>query len=256
MVDVAPERFDAMVGEALDGLPSHWVDWRAPYPSPWNTTTAQPACSGSPAASRWPNARPTTRRSARPDHIYRRAICSTDQEVVEQVHRTVAHEIGHHFGIDDARLHELGSWSGEDMHGRRHQRTEQTVRASRSALAPSHWFAPSRRRETLREWAAPPSSWNWLCVEISLIQSAPIGATAISIPTMRHRHDRPVAADTSAETPKITIFWLPYQPMCWRLKDLPVLRRTRLPHGAPPGGRVDYGADHDDAYARVDRSAN
>jgi predicted Zn-dependent protease with MMP-like domain len=27
---------------------------------------------------------------------------------VEQVRRTVIHEIGHHFGIDDARLHELG----------------------------------------------------------------------------------------------------------------------------------------------------
>ncbi|MDQ3981278.1 MAG: metallopeptidase family protein, partial [Actinomycetota bacterium] len=26
----------------------------------------------------------------------------------EQVRRTVIHEIAHHFGIDDARLHELG----------------------------------------------------------------------------------------------------------------------------------------------------
>ncbi len=36
------------------------------------------------------------------------AICSTEAEVVEQVRRTVIHEIGHHFGIGDARLHELG----------------------------------------------------------------------------------------------------------------------------------------------------
>jgi predicted Zn-dependent protease with MMP-like domain len=28
--------------------------------------------------------------------------------VVEQVRRTVVHEVGHHFGIDDARLRELG----------------------------------------------------------------------------------------------------------------------------------------------------
>jgi predicted Zn-dependent protease with MMP-like domain len=28
--------------------------------------------------------------------------------VVEQVRITVVHEVGHHFGIDDARLHELG----------------------------------------------------------------------------------------------------------------------------------------------------
>ncbi len=43
--------------------------------------------------------------------IYRRAICaicSTEDEVVEEVRRTVVHEVGHHFGIDDERLHELG----------------------------------------------------------------------------------------------------------------------------------------------------
>ena len=43
--------------------------------------------------------------------IYRRAICaicSTEDEVVEQVRRTVIHEVAHHFGIDDARLTELG----------------------------------------------------------------------------------------------------------------------------------------------------
>jgi predicted Zn-dependent protease with MMP-like domain len=36
------------------------------------------------------------------------AICNTEDEVIEQVRRTVIHEIGHHFGIDDGRLHELG----------------------------------------------------------------------------------------------------------------------------------------------------
>ena len=35
-------------------------------------------------------------------------ICGTAEEVVRQVSVTVAHEIGHHFGISDARLHELG----------------------------------------------------------------------------------------------------------------------------------------------------
>jgi predicted Zn-dependent protease with MMP-like domain len=43
--------------------------------------------------------------------IYRRAICAicdTEDEVVEQVRRTVIHEVAHHFGIDDARLDELG----------------------------------------------------------------------------------------------------------------------------------------------------
>ncbi len=43
--------------------------------------------------------------------IYRRAICAicgSEAEVVEQVRRTVIHEVAHHFGIDDARLTELG----------------------------------------------------------------------------------------------------------------------------------------------------
>lgn len=43
--------------------------------------------------------------------IYQEAIesiCETDDEVREQVRVTVLHEIGHYFGIDDDRLHELG----------------------------------------------------------------------------------------------------------------------------------------------------
>ncbi|MFY1599748.1 metallopeptidase family protein [Micromonospora sp. WMMD737] len=43
--------------------------------------------------------------------IYRDAlldICDDEQQVVEEVAITVIHEIAHHFGIDDERLHELG----------------------------------------------------------------------------------------------------------------------------------------------------
>jgi predicted Zn-dependent protease with MMP-like domain len=43
--------------------------------------------------------------------IYRGPICRmcrTEAEVVEQVRRTVIHEVGHYFGISDARLRELG----------------------------------------------------------------------------------------------------------------------------------------------------
>ena len=35
-------------------------------------------------------------------------ICDTEADVVEEVAITVIHEIAHHFGIDDERLHELG----------------------------------------------------------------------------------------------------------------------------------------------------
>jgi predicted Zn-dependent protease with MMP-like domain len=43
--------------------------------------------------------------------IYREAIldiCDDEDDVVNEVAITVVHEIAHHFGIDDARLHELG----------------------------------------------------------------------------------------------------------------------------------------------------
>ncbi|GAA4210092.1 metallopeptidase family protein [Actinocatenispora rupis] len=36
------------------------------------------------------------------------AVCATETDVVREVGVTVVHEIAHHFGIDDARLHELG----------------------------------------------------------------------------------------------------------------------------------------------------
>ncbi|BCW09120.1 MULTISPECIES: metallopeptidase family protein [unclassified Paenarthrobacter] len=35
-------------------------------------------------------------------------ICGSRQEVIDEVAITVVHEIAHHFGIDDDRLHELG----------------------------------------------------------------------------------------------------------------------------------------------------
>ena len=52
---------------------------------------------------------------ALPDRImiYRSAICDIcddEDQVVEEVTITVVHEIAHHFGIDDDRLHALG-WS-------------------------------------------------------------------------------------------------------------------------------------------------
>jgi predicted Zn-dependent protease with MMP-like domain len=43
--------------------------------------------------------------------IFRRPICAMahdEDEVVRQVGITVVHELAHHFGIGDARLHELG----------------------------------------------------------------------------------------------------------------------------------------------------
>lgn len=36
------------------------------------------------------------------------AICESEDEVAQEVAVTVVHEIAHHFGIEDERLHELG----------------------------------------------------------------------------------------------------------------------------------------------------
>lgn len=43
--------------------------------------------------------------------IYQESIemfCTTDDEIRAEVRKTVLHELGHYFGIDDERLHELG----------------------------------------------------------------------------------------------------------------------------------------------------
>ena len=50
---------------------------------------------------------------ALPDRImiYREAICEiceTEEDVIDEVTITVVHEIAHHFGIEEERLHELG----------------------------------------------------------------------------------------------------------------------------------------------------
>lgn len=36
------------------------------------------------------------------------AWCRDEQQLAEQIRVTVVHELAHHFGIDDHRLHELG----------------------------------------------------------------------------------------------------------------------------------------------------
>ncbi|MEA2446921.1 MAG: hypothetical protein QOK47_558 [Actinomycetota bacterium] len=63
---------------------------------------------------------PLTNRGVHYDHmlpdkisIYRgpiTRIARTPERIKEQVRRTVIHEIAHHFGIDDDRLHELGAY--------------------------------------------------------------------------------------------------------------------------------------------------
>ena len=112
VIEVDPGRFDEMMASALDGLPedlgrlmSNVAVTVEHGPGPRGLLGLY---QGVPLTSR------TTQYSAvLPDRItiYRQAICAicqSEDEVAEQVRRTVVHEVAHHFGIDDARLGELG----------------------------------------------------------------------------------------------------------------------------------------------------
>jgi predicted Zn-dependent protease with MMP-like domain len=112
MIEVDPARFEEMVGEALDGLPEDLGSLMS------NVAVTVEHDPGPPGLLGLYEGIPLTSRTTGyagvlPDRItiYRLAICAvceTEREVVEEVRRTVVHEVGHHFGIDDARLTELG----------------------------------------------------------------------------------------------------------------------------------------------------
>jgi predicted Zn-dependent protease with MMP-like domain len=113
-VDVSPARFATLVGDALDSIPSE-IASKMDNVAVVVDDFAPPGrllglYEGVPLTER---ANYGEGRMVMPDRvtIFRRsicAICDTDEEVVDQVRVTVIHEIGHHFGLSDARLHELG----------------------------------------------------------------------------------------------------------------------------------------------------
>jgi predicted Zn-dependent protease with MMP-like domain len=112
MIGVEPARFEAMVASALDSLPEELGELMS------NVAVTVEHGPGPPHLLGLYQGIPLTSRTTGyagvlPDRIiiYRMAICaicSTEDEVVDQVRRTVVHEVGHHFGIGDARLDELG----------------------------------------------------------------------------------------------------------------------------------------------------
>ena len=112
VIEVGPERFEEMVVTALDGLPEDLGQLMR------NVAVTVEHGAGPPGLLGLYQGVPLTSRTTNyagvmPDRItiYRRAICAicnTEDEVTDEVRRTVVHEVGHHFGIDDQRLHELG----------------------------------------------------------------------------------------------------------------------------------------------------
>ena len=112
VMDVEPGRFEEMVITALDGLPDELGHLMR------NVAVTVEHAPGPPGLLGLYEGIPLTSRTTQyagvlPDRItiYRQeicAICHTEQEVADQVRRTVIHEVAHHFGIDDNRLSELG----------------------------------------------------------------------------------------------------------------------------------------------------
>ena len=112
MIDIEPGRFEEMVATALDSLPAELGRLMN------NVAVTVEHDPGPPGLLGLYEGIPLTSRTSQyagvlPDHItiYRLAICAicrTEDEVADEVRRTVIHEVAHHFGIDDDRLAELG----------------------------------------------------------------------------------------------------------------------------------------------------
>ncbi len=112
MVEVSAQRFEELVADALDALPAELARVMDNVVVLVEDDAPEPGLLGL-----YEGVALTSRGSAYagvlPDRItiFRGPIlarCRTEAEAVTEVLVTVVHEVAHHFGIDDERLHELG----------------------------------------------------------------------------------------------------------------------------------------------------
>lgn len=117
---MSEDEFESAVSDALDRIPAELAktmdnvavfieDDYTPQPGEDPDTVLLGLYEGVPLTERdsWWDA------GSLPDRItiYRQPIleiCASREDVIEEVTITVVHEIAHHFGISDERLHELG----------------------------------------------------------------------------------------------------------------------------------------------------
>ncbi|TNC27408.1 metallopeptidase family protein [Amycolatopsis alkalitolerans] len=112
-VEMSAARFEELVGDALDAVPAEFAEAMDNV-----VVLVEDHNEETPGILGLYHGIALTERTSSyggvlPDRIsiYRApilALCATEEQVVEEVLITVVHEIAHHFGIDDARLHELG----------------------------------------------------------------------------------------------------------------------------------------------------
>jgi len=119
-IRVTPEQFDVLVAEALDTLPPElaaYMDNVAVVTQEWPTPAQQSGHRGMLLGLyegvSLTRRGPMTYSGAMPDRItiFRGPHCrlaGTAEQLRRRIAVTVVHEVGHHFGISDARLHELG----------------------------------------------------------------------------------------------------------------------------------------------------
>ena len=113
-IDLDPAAFDAMVERALDGLPddlARLVDNLVVLVEP-EAPADDPDLLGLYDGLALTE-RPANHAGMLPDRIllFRGPLldmAETVEELEEEVRITVVHEVAHHFGLDDARLHQLG----------------------------------------------------------------------------------------------------------------------------------------------------
>ena len=112
MIAVSDEKFEELVGQALDSIPEALARHIENVAVLVEHSSPEPGLlglyEGVPLTDRgdWYAGVLPDRITIYRDEILK--ICHTYDDVVREVRITVVHEIGHHFGIDDERLHELG----------------------------------------------------------------------------------------------------------------------------------------------------
>jgi predicted Zn-dependent protease with MMP-like domain len=114
-IEMDPDRFDALVDEALDAIPDELaslvrnlvvlVEDEPPEHEPADLLGLYDGVALTQRDSYTP--------LVLPDRVFlfRNPLldmCGSEEELVREVRITVVHEIAHHFGISDARLHDLG----------------------------------------------------------------------------------------------------------------------------------------------------